>query len=534
MNRLLFAFRLVVGLALALALGALVTADGRAETVLTRGNIGAVASLDPHKITGTWENHVVGDLFEGLIAEDAEAKPIPGQAERWEISRDRRVYIFHLRANARWSNGEPVTAHDFEYAFQRILAPTTQAPYATMLYPVAGAREYHSGRMPDPNLVGVKALDDKTLLIILRHPAPYFLTLLKHWTAYPVPRKVVQAHGSAWTSPANIACNGAYCLEARSPDGVTTTLVKNPYYYGSDRVAIDRVVFRSMPNPTLGLALFRTQGLDLYPDFPARKYAWLKQYLPDETRVAPYLGTYFYSFNLTRPPFDDLRVRRALTLTIDRGHIAEDIRGTGEVPAFSFVPLGVLNYQPARADFAEWPMAQRIEEAQALMTEAGFSAETPLQLTLSYNEGENHRRIAEAVAEDWETALPVAVALAAKPVSDHYADLQAKDYQVGRAGWIGDYNDAQNFLFLGEALAGQLNYASYSNPDYDILMDKASAQEEVAPRADLMHQAEALLLRDLPYAPIYYYVSQNMVSTRVMGYQDNVEDIHRTRWLSLE
>lgn len=526
--------RPIASLLLALSL-AIPWVPAGAEQVLNRGNIGLITSLDPHRITGTWENDVVGDLFEGLIAENDKAEPIPGQARRWEISGDRRVYTFYLRDDVRWSDGTPVTADDFEFAFKRLLSPASGFPYASQMYPISGAREYHSGRTSDPSLVGVIALDEKTLLIILSHPTSHFLTQLKHWSAYPLPRHIIQQHGNDWTEPGTLVSNGAFRLVSKSqPDGDRLVLERNPHYYDATAVELDRVVYTAEEDPVGGVARFRAGDFDIYPNFPADQYEALKDELGAQVQVHPYLGIYYFSLTMTKPPFDDARMRRAFALTVDREMIASTIRRTGEQPAYSFVPPGTLDYVPAELDFKAWTPRQRLDQARRLVAETGYgSYDKPLVFTLGYNTGEAHEQIAEAVASVWRQEFSAQVTLEETDAAQHFSRLQERVYEAGRAGWIADYNDAQNFLFLAEASAGALNYAAYSNADFDLLMEQAAGTPDKGARADLLQRAETMLLRDLPYVPVHYYVSQNLVSPAVKGFAGNLEDIHRSRWIGV-
>ncbi len=504
-----------------------------AEPVLRRGNDGEAESLDPHKVAGAWEDRIIGDLFEGLLADDPAARPIPGQASSWTVSDDGLVYTFTLRPDARWSDGRPVTAGDFVYAFRRLLAPATAAKYASLLFTIAGAEAFNSGTVTDPEAVAARARGPRTLEVRLAHPAPYFLDQLTHMTAYPVPRHVVDAHGDDWTKPGNIVTNGPYRLVDWQPQRAVT-LTRNDAHYAAAEVAIATVVYLPIEDRTEALKRFRADEIDTYPQFPARQYRWLRANLPDETRVAPYLGIYYYPINIHRPPFDRREVRRALALAIDREIITERITGVGEVPATSFVPPGTLNYRPAFEPALGWPAERRLAKARRLLAAAGYGPETPLRFVLRYNTSENHRQVAIAIAAMWKQALGVEVELFNSEVTVHYNALQHQDFEVARAAWIADYNDAQNFLFLAESSSGKLNYPRYANPDYDRLMDQAALTQDPAARGELLHQAEAILMHDMPYIPIYYYVSRNLVSTRIKGWVDNIEDRHRSRWLSLE
>lgn len=493
--------------------------------------MGEPASLDPHKISGTWENDVVGDLFEGLVTEAADGARIPGVAESWEIAEDGTTYTFTLREDAAWSDGTPVTADDFVFAFRRILDPATAASYAYLLYPVKNAEAVYGGEA-EPSALGIEALDPRTLRITLERSTPYFLDQLAHYTAYPVPKHVVEAHGDDWSSPEHMVSNGAFALQAwQSQTRIEAT--RNPHFHDAENVALDEVVYFPIEERNTALNRFRAGEIDIAREFPTQQYAWLQENLPEAVQVAPYLGIYYYAFNTwDGRATADPRVREALSLAARREVITDQILGTGEEPAYGFVPPDVAHYEGAELDFAEMDQEARLERARALMEEAGYGPDNPLELLLRYNTSEDHRKVAIALAAMWKP-LGVEVKLYNAEVAVHYADIRQGDFDVARAGWIGDYNDAQNFLSLLEGGVAN-NYGAYQNDAFDALMDQAAETQDTDARAELMAEAEALALAENATLPLYYYVSRNLVSPDLSGWQTNIEDIHRSRWIDIE
>lgn len=521
--------------AVALALGgglAMAPAPAQAEKLLRIANMGEPNTLDPHVVSGTWENRILGNMFLGLLTESGDGSDMAGAAESWTISDDGTVYTFKIRDHT-WSDGTPVTAGDFVFSLRRVLDPETAADYASLLYPIKNSEAANTGNAA-LDTIGVKAIDDKTLEITLESPTPYFLSQLTHYTAWPVPRHVIEKHGDAWTRKGNIVTNGAYVLDEYIPN-THVKLSRNPKFYDAANVKIDRIVYFPGEDRTAGLKRFRAGEVDVLTDFSSDQFSWLKENLATETRIAPYLGIYYYPFNTRKPPFDDVRVRQALSMAMDRETIVDKVMGTGEIAAYSFVPPGVGNYgMPSYATWKGKSQADRVAMAKELLEEAGYNADNPLEFVLRYNTSENHKRIAIAVSAMWKKALGVKVELFNSEVKVHYADLGKGDFQIARAGWIADYDDAQNFLYLLETRTGANNYGGFSNPEFDRLMLAASKMVDLKQRADLMRQAEAILSDEQPIAPIYYYVSKQVVSTKVKGWVDNARDIHRARWLDLE
>ncbi|MCB1810965.1 MAG: peptide ABC transporter substrate-binding protein [Candidatus Competibacteraceae bacterium] len=513
-----------------LALAVVVSVNVQAQTVLRIGNVGEPKTLDPHFVSGVWENRIVGDLFMGLTTEGPDASTIPGAAESWTVSDDGLVYTFKLRAH-NWSDGTPVSAEDFVYSMRRILLPATAAEYASLLYTIKNAEAVNSGKAA-PEELAVKALDEQTLEITLEAPAPFFIDQLTHYTAFPVPRHVVEKYGNDWVKKGNIVSNGPYVLNEWIPN-THVILDKNPEFYDAANVMIDQVYFDPNEDRSAVQKSFRAGELDIAKDFASDQIDWLRENLPQETHIAPYLGIYYYPINTSKAPFNDKRVRQALSMALNREAITDKVLKTGEVPAYSFVPPGTGNYAagPSYVSWKDVPYAERVEQAKALLAEAGFGPDNPLQFTLSYNTSENHKRIAIAASAMWKQ-IGVQAELFNSEVKVHYDRLKQADFDIARAGWIADYNDPQNFLYLLETRTGPNNYGRFDNAEYNQLMEQAQVTSDLAKRAEIMAKAEAIAMEEQPIIPIYYYVSKNLVSQAVKGWIDNTKDVQRTRWLS--
>ncbi|WP_375599463.1 peptide ABC transporter substrate-binding protein [Devosia sp. Naph2] len=518
---------------------ALMMSTAASAVTLQMHNGGDPGSLDPHKVSGDWENRVVGDYIEGLVTEDAGGNPIAGQAESWEISEDGTVYTFKLRDEAMWSDGTPVTAHDFVFAFQRLFDPATASDYAYLQYPIKNSAAINSGEITDFDQLGVKALDDKTVEITLEAATPFFLDALTHYTAFPVPKHLVEEHGDAWIEMENIAANGPYKIVEWLP-GSYVRSEKNEDYYDAENVQIDEVYYHVLEDQAAALNRYRAGEFDILTDFPSDQYAWMQENIPGETHVEPFLGVYYYVINQEVEPFDDVRVREALSISILREVIGPDILGTGEIPAYGWVPPGTGNYveEAYMPEWANMPYEERVARATELMTEAGYGPDNPLDLTLRYNTNDNHQRIAVAIAAMWEP-IGVNVELFNSEVAVHYDALRAGDFQVGRAGWLLDYNDPSNTLDLlktGIEQEGTMNwgnnYGRYSNEEFDALMADAATELDLEARGQILADAEAIAMDEFGAIPIYWYVSKNVVKPYISGFEDNAKDVHRTRWLS--
>jgi oligopeptide transport system substrate-binding protein len=499
--------------------------------ILRRGNGAEPKSLDPHHTEGTWESNVTGDLLMGLTTEDAAGKPVPGAATNWDTSPDGKVWTFHLRDHL-WSDGTPVTAADFVYAWQRILNPKTAAAYASILYLFKNAEAINSGKMP-PGMLGAKAVDDKTLQLELEHPAPYVTELMTHNTTYPVPRHVVDAKGDAWTRPENYVCNGAYVLKDWIPND-HITLEKNPKFYDAANVKIERTLFYPTVDADAALKRFRGGELDVQDGIPMSQIDWLRANMASMLQIKPYLGLSYLLCNHTRKPFDDVRVRESLNLAYDRETMTNKIIRLGEPPAYSFVPPGVANYPGGNSfDFKSLAYPDRVKKAQGLMQQAGFGPTKRLRTTLAISTSPDAKRVGAVVQQMWK-AVFVDVDLVSSEPQINYMKLQSGEFDIGGAGWIADYDDARNFLFLLMENDGGLNYGRYKNPKFDALMVQSDQEADAVKRGQLMAQAEKIAMDDYAWIPTLDLVTTNLVRPYVKGWEANIRDLHRTRWLTID
>jgi oligopeptide transport system substrate-binding protein len=517
---------LLIGTALSLSLAG----GAFAQTVLHRGNNADPESLDPHKTSTVSEANILRDLFMGLTMHDATASLIPGAAESWEVSDDGTVYTFKLRPGALWSDGTPVTAGDFVYAWQRVVTPETAAEYAYMLAPIANAEAITAGEAA-PDTLGVRAVDDMTLEVTLNAPTPYFLEMLTHQATYPVQRANVEALGAEFAKPGNLVSNGAYTL-ARFVPNDRVTLLKNPNFYDAANVAIDEVNFYPTEDRSTAIKRFEAGELDMNDDLPSEQLADIKAKFGDQVKIGPYLGTYYYSFKIPSEPWNDAQLRRAIAMAIDRDFLAEKVWQGTMLPAYSFVPPGIGGYEAATADYAEMSQIDREDAAVAILTGLGYGPDNPLPMEIRYNTSENHTNTAVAIQEQLKP-LGIEVTMVNTDAPTHWSFLeQHGDFDVARAGWIADYKDPENFLALCKSEAGN-NYSEYANPAYDDLLARAAASADPAERMALLGEAEALgVAEDHCVVPLMFYSYRAVVSDAVKGWEPNVMDIHPTRFLS--
>ncbi len=504
-----------------------------ADNVLRIGNGAEPQTLDPHKTETVDGSRIVRDLCEGLTSVSPSGETIPGAAERWEISADGLEYRFFLRPQARWSNGDPVTAEDFVAGMRRAVDPRTGSSYAQMLSPVVNADAIINGKKPVVEL-GVEALDPHTFVIRLSGPTPYLLGLLSHTTTFPVHRPTLQQQGEQSFRPGRMVCNGAYRLE----EWVVQSHVKlrrNPHYWGAADTRIETVVYYPTEDANSELKSYRVGELDVATGLPSVQMPWIRKNLGAELHIAPYLGISYFGFNLTQPPFkDNPKLRMALVLALDREVLAKKLANGLAVPAYGWVPPGVSDYTPQQPEWAAWTQSQRLAEARRLYAEAGYSREKPARFEIRYNTGDNNKRSAVVMAAMWKQWLGAEITLVNEEwkVFLNTRKLKKKT-QLFRSGWIGDYNDATTFLDIMHSTHGQ-NDTGWSNPQYDRLLARAAVETNPAARREMLQEAERILLSEMPMIPVTFYVSKSLVKPWVKQWQDNILDYHYSKDLRIE
>jgi oligopeptide transport system substrate-binding protein len=505
------------------------TAGGK---TLSRGNGAEPDTLDPHKAQGQWEYNIVGDMFVGLMTEDAAGNPTFGAATSYTASADGLTYTFKIRDH-NWSDGTPVTAHDYVYSFRRIGDPRTAAQYVSILYPIRNMQAAADGKVP-VDQIGVRAIDDRTLEIAFHFQVPYIAQLLTHFTTFAVPRHVVEKYGDQWVRPEHIVTNGPYVLKQWVPND-HIEVVKSPHFYDRDNVAIERVLYYPTQDTEAGLKRFRSGDLDLMTDgLPPQKIDWLKANLGRELRLSPYILSQYVQFNVKRKPFDDIRVRRALSLAIDREILCSRVQRAGEQVAYALIPPGMGDYPgKARVDFQSVPMAARIEKAKALLAEAGYGPGNPLSFDYSMIMTTEIKLVSVAIQEMWKQ-VGVTAHLAPSETQVHYAVLRKHDFDVAWSGWVADYRDPKNYLFLFQSSTPDMNYGTYSNAKFDALVARSDDIRDAKARGLVLQQAEQVLLDDAAIAPVYFGVTRDLVSPQVRGWISNNINTNRSRFLKLD
>ncbi len=498
---------------LTLTLLALATGCGPSESRVDAGirdgilhinNATEIQSLDPHTITGVPESNVIASLFEGLTGVDPDGlSAVPAVARAWDVSEDETVYTFYLREDAAWSNGDPVTAHDFLFSFERILSPNLASQYASMLFPIKGAREFNEGETDDFSEVGARALDDHTLEITLNHPVAYFLTLLSHNTWYPVHPETILAHGridephTRWVLPGNLVGNGPFTLE-RWATGRRIEVKRNPGYWDAARVHLEEIHF--YPYDTLaGESAFRAGQLHMTDPVPPERIRHYRDERPELFMTGDYFGTYYLRVNVTGPPLDDPRVRLALSLGLDREMIVDNIYGGQRPAAYSFIPPGVPGYEPEPVIEPDFDLARE------LLADAGFPGGDGFpSVRILFNTSDEHSAIVQLVQEMWRRELGVNISLENTEWQVYLDRTNRLEYDIARSGWIGDYLDPYTFLSTMASGDGN-NRTGWANPEYDDLLDQIARTRDTETRWDLIRETETLLVNEAPVIPLFFY-----------------------------
>jgi oligopeptide transport system substrate-binding protein len=502
--------------------------------ILHIGNGSEPQGLDPQVVTGIPEFQIITALLEGLVTEDPETiEPMPGAAESWTISEDHKTYVFKMREGAKWSNGDPVTAHDFVYSWKRLITPGLASQYAYQLFYLKNAKKYYKGEITDFNEVGVRAVDDKTLEVKLNNPVTFFLSLLYHHSLYPVHRGTIEKFGnidsrvSKWTLPGNFVGNGPFVLKKW---GINQEIVveKNPLYWDASNVKLDEIHFYSIDNELTEERMFRSGQLHLTNTVPSGKIEVYKEKSPELISIHPYMGTYYYMINTLKEPFTDPRVRKAFAMSIDRRQIVEKVTKGGQIPAYAFTPPGTMGFTPEAA------IPYDIAVAKKLLAEAGYPDGKGFpECELIYNTSEGHQKIAVAVQQMWKQTLNVNVSLANQDWKVFLDNQRTKNFLLSRAAWIGDYPDPNTFLDMWVTGGGN-NHTGWSNKTYDDLIAKAAHAIDKEERYGYFQQAEKILADEVPIIPVYTYTRVFLIRPEVKGWYPNILDHHPYQHVYLE
>ena len=534
--RLLICASLMIGLAGCLPRGGRV-AQGDRDQVLYWGNGAEPQDLDPQTVTGVPESHILQALFEGLVSQDPhDLHPIPGVAESWDISPDGRIYTFHLRHNARWSNGDPLTSHDFINSYRRFLSPGLASQYAEMFFEdvqVVNAKAFFEKQITDFSQVGFEAPDDYTFIIRLVNPAAYFLGMLNNYPAYPVHIPTVLKYGkfdeksTRWTRPENFVGNGPFTLQAWKTEQ-EVVVAKSKTYWGSDHVRLNAIHYVVTEDIDAEEHDFRAHLLHVTTEVPQIKIDPYKREYPQLIQITPYLGIYFYRLAVNNPALKDKRVRQALAMAIDRQAIVKDVTRGGQQPAHCFTPPDTAGYTCASGIPSDVPAAQK------LLAEAGYPDGKGLPpVSILINTNQNHRAIAEAVQQMWRQNLHIDAQIRNEEWKVYLDSMVNLDYCAARSGWIGDYPDPYSFLGIMTTGNGN-NNTGFANPEYDRLMHASSAAASTGARFALLQKAEAILLDEAPVLPIYFYTRVYLKQPSVKGWYANILDIHMPQFIYLE
>ncbi len=470
--------------------------------------------LDPQIAGEIVSVRIASDQFEGLTRFDAKGEAEPGLAKSWTISPDGRTWTFLMHAGLKFSDQHPLSADVFVEALNRIRDEKSGSPH-TSLFQI---------------IEKITAPNPRSVVIRLNFPFPQLPSLLAHPAMAALPFHRIEAVGDKWTADRPLVSSGPYRLREWKLNQ-HLILEANPYWHNG-KPATQVVQWQPMDNMQSGMRLMLANGADTSSDFPPTRLSWLKSHYPKLARTDDFLGTYYFAFNTRRPPFDDPKVRKALSMALDRDWIARELGGTGNRPAWGLLPptlAGGVAYKP---DWADWSKAKRLQEAKNLLKSAGYTPARPLEFEIRFNSSADHRRAAMAMATMWRE-LGVEARLFNSEASLHFDSLKRADFALARSGWIADLPAPENFLNVHRSDTGPQNYSGYAEKEYDTALDMALSQPDPGKRAQLMRVAEARLMADSPILPLYFYVSRNLVQQRIAGWEDNIGNVHPSRTLSI-
>jgi len=505
----------------------------KTQTLLV-GNAAEPSDLDPDTITVYTDSHIAYSLFEGLTKLDAKTSlAAPDLATSWDISPDGKVYTFHLRPEARWSDGDPVTAGDFVYSYHRLLSPAFAGLYSYMLWPIRNAEAFNSGKLSDFSQVGVKALDDHTLQVSLEKPTPYLPAVASHTTWLPVQKKTIEKFGrmdekgTKWTLPGNLVGNGAFTLAEWIPNG-RIAVVKNPRYWDAANTRLNRIEFYPFEKPEIEDLNFRSGQLHTTYQLPMAKIAAYRTHVPPDLRIDPVLSTFYFFLNVTRPPFDNVKLRQALAYGVDRDAISRDVTNGVYGPAHSMTPPNCGGYT------SRTQLEDNFDKARQLMAEAGYPGGTGLPpIEVQCFQAETQLRMTEAIQAMWLKELGVHITISQMETKTLYQNQQTKNFTMAFSGWIADYADPNTFLGTMVTGCGN-NYAGWSNREFDALIDQASNTADNPKRMEMFQKAEAILLGEAPVIPLYFQPNVYAISPAVHGWTTTVVGFHEWNRIWLE
>lgn len=486
-------------------------------------------TLDPQKASLKVSWGVLRDLYEGLTRADVNGNPVPGAAEGWETSEDGLTWTFHLRDNLHWSDGAPVTAEDFEAGFKRLFDPVTASKNTVFLDMIENAKMIVAGALP-PDDLGVEAIDARTLTMKLESPAPQLPVLLSVSFAAPLPLHAADGDGEISFAPGAMISNGAYTLEDWELNA-EIDLQRNENYWDANDVPIEHVVYYPVANENTALLRFRAGELDIVSWFGTPQHRWLEQNMPQTIHTTPGLYVTYLVFNDAEPPFDDVRLRKALSLSIDRRILTDNVLRIGDEPTFDFVPSGVSNYASLPREAERLSQAERVARAQTLLGEAGYGRDNPIRFEFSVRQGDDERRVGVAIQNMWRQ-IGVEAEINISDLRTHYANLEQGNFSVADAGWS-VFDAPEFFLDLMQSETGAFNYGDYASEAFDTKLAEALATPDIDTRHALFAEAEAIMLDDQPVAPLYFNVTRYIVSEKVTGFVDNAADIHLSQYLSV-
>ncbi len=512
-----------------------VEAGNRTQTLLV-GNLSEPNDLDPQIADSQQTFNLIMALMEGLAQYDARTcEPVPAVAEHWDVSPDKLTWTFHLRKNAVWSNGDPVTANDFVWSYQRMLTPSLGAEYAGMLFILKNGERYYRGEISDFSNVGVHAPDPRTLTLTLTHPVPYLPKLVCHAAWYPVHRATLEKfgrpyeRGSAWTRPGNFVGNGYFDLVEWIPNKLIR-MKKSQTYWDRNNIKLESVVFLPIENTSTEESMFRAGQLHITSSIPIVKIAVYRNdpSLRPMLNQDPMLATYFYRFNVTQPPLNDPRVRRALTLSVNRQQIVEHVTKGGQIPAGHLTPPNIAGFT-ATANVPYDPA-----QARQLLAEAGFPGGKGFpKVELLYNTNESHRQIAEAIQQMWRRELGIEISLFNQEAKVYVETMRTMSYQIARYAWVGDYLDPSTFLDTMTTGNGN-NQTGWSNAEYDRLIAAAETAGNETERYAFFQRCEEIIAAENPILPLYFYVRNNLQRPEVKGWYSNLLDLHPLKGVFLQ